>query len=141
MLPGCVRCTTLREHSPPFEFIWHGASVRSGPVHDRPRSGGIFGQFDGETLRSRSSVRLFLDTSCVLFAYFVLRTRRARPSHFRHVCLLGTEYRRGCRCNPVRISGGIAKKSRRNVAFALCFPRCSLHVHWLIYDFVFAPEC
>ncbi|KYM78816.1 hypothetical protein ALC53_10736 [Atta colombica] len=32
------------------------------------------------------------------------------------------EYRRGCRCNPVRISGEIGKKSKRNSAFALCFP-------------------
>lgn len=34
----------------------------------------------------------------------------------------GAEYRRGCRCNTVRISGGIAKKSGRNAALALCFP-------------------
>lgn len=44
----------------------------------------------------------------------------------RHVCLLGAEYRRGCRCNPVRIYEGIAKRSRRCFAF-----RCSLH--WLVY--------
>lgn len=85
-------------HSLPFEFIWHDASgvesdldaggmVGRSPTIGRARDGGIFGQsVAGEILHSISSPARS-HPSCVLFAYFVLRTRRIRPGHFRHVCL------------------------------------------------------
>jgi len=125
---GRMRCATLREHSPLFEFIWHRSSARSDSILFT--IGRSAAAFSDNPMAKPSALYLSFgpalptDTFRVLFAYFVLRTRRARPSHFRHVCLLllGAEYRRGCRCNLVRIFGEIAKKSGRNVAFTFCFP-------------------
>jgi hypothetical protein len=61
------------------------------PIHDRPRSGGIFGQFDGETL-PLYIFRLRSGSFWIRSAYYLLISFSAhvepRPSHFRHVCLL-----------------------------------------------------
>lgn len=63
--------------------------IRTGPIHDRSRSSGQ----SVATFRPLT-ISLYLPcsalpgyVSCVLFAYFVLRTRRICSSHFRHVCL------------------------------------------------------
>lgn len=104
------RCTraTLRALTSVSEFIWHGASnrdpIRTVPIDDRPRARQrYFRTIGGDPPLhiSPCSVPSFLDMSCVLFAYFVLRTRRARPSHFRHVCLRSSVSTSGRRCNPV----------------------------------------
>jgi len=135
----------LREHLLPFGFIWHEASVRSDSDGFCSRSvDDIFGRWRVPPLYIFHSIQLFLDTSCVLFAYFVLRTRRDRPRHFRHVCLLllGVEYRRGCRCNPVRIYEQIAKKSRRNATFCvLLFAACCTYTGLSTIPRLLTSEC
>lgn len=136
-------CARHYVHSLPFEFIWRDASsrIRFGRVSPTiNRATAVFSDNRWRTLHFISalcSVPSFLDTFCVLFAYFVLRTRRIRPGHFRHVCL----------CAPARdIDGDVnaawprrtyfrGKKGKRN-ASRIAF--CSLHVRELIYDSVFA---
>lgn len=93
---ACVRAHATRYvHSDLRSSLFGTAPVfgpiRTGPIHDRSRSSGILGQ-SVATLRPsrpfyiyRPALRGYV--SCVLFAYFVLRTRRICPSHFRHVCL------------------------------------------------------
>lgn len=100
----------------------------TGPGFDPIRMGSLFtigcaaafSDDTAETRRSTSSVpiRSLPNTSCVLFAYFVLRTRRGCPRYFRRPYVSPASPTRSidvrCRCNLVRIYEGIAQRS--NVA-------------------------
>lgn len=150
----CVRaCMTRYVHSDPRSSLFGTTPVfgpiRTGPIHDRSRRSGIPGQsvatdppppHESQLYVYRSALPGYV--SCVLFAYFVLRTRRICPFPACVSLSLGTEYRRGCRCNPVLPppsplsrptrsypGGGEKKKVERSRLLSL-----------LIYDSAFARD-
>lgn len=144
-------CPRHYAHSSPFEFIWHGSSIRFDSSHSRSAAQQpafsdnrcVYVCCDSSFYISRSVPGSSCIRPRVLFAYFALRTRRIRSSHFRHVCL--------CSSARARIDGDVdATRSRsrtylsgevrRKAGRKHCAFCCFLHVRELIYDFAFARK-
>lgn len=105
------------------------------PIHDRPRSSRRFRTI--AVCVSRPFAFLYFSFGSgssrirprILFAYFVLRTRRIRSSHFRHVCL--------CSSTRSRIDGDVdATRFRTYLSGSTKKSTAFLHVREFIYDSV-----
>lgn len=114
-------------------------SVRLVPFTIGRAAAGVFGQSPCVCLCVLRPFVLYLSfgsgSSCirprVLFAYFVLRTRRIRSSHFRHVCLCSSardridadvDATRSC----TYLFGEARRKAERKHCFLLLLARASL---------------